>query len=289
MSKIQITPFFHEPTFTVTYVVTDRATSSCAIIDPVLDYDAASGQISHEFADKIVSYVDKNGLTLEWILETHAHADHLTAAPYVKEKLGGLIGVGDNIRRVQSTFKAIYNLESEFMTDGSQFDQLFVDGEVISLGHLDIEILHTPGHTPACVSYLIEDAVFVGDTLFMPDYGTARADFPNGSAQTLYQSIRKILALPESTRMFVGHDYKSPGRDDYAWETSVIEQRRNNIHVKDGVSQADFVAMREARDATLAVPKLLLPAIQVNVRAGQLPPPEENGRSYLKIPLTIKQ
>lgn len=289
MSKIQITPFFHEPTFTVTYVVTDRATSSCAIIDPVLDYDAASGQISHEFADKIVSYVDKNGLTLEWILETHAHADHLTAAPYVKEKLGGLIGVGDNIRRVQSTFKAIYNLESEFMTDGSQFDQLFVDGEVISLGHLDIEILHTPGHTPACVSYLIEDAVFVGDTLFMPDYGTARADFPNGSAQTLYQSIRKILALPESTRMFVGHDYKSPGRNDYAWETSVIEQRRNNIHVKDGVSQADFVAMREARDATLAVPKLLLPAIQVNVRAGQLPPPEENGRSYLKIPLTIKQ
>ncbi|GGF62120.1 MBL fold metallo-hydrolase [Alteromonas lipolytica] len=289
MSKIEITPFFHEPTFTVTYVVTDRASSSCAIIDPVLDYDAASGQISHEFADKVVSYVDKNGLTLEWILETHAHADHLTAAPYVKEKLGGLIGVGDHIRRVQSTFKAIYNLESEFMTDGSQFDQLFVDGEVITLGHLDIEILHTPGHTPACVSYLIEDAVFVGDTLFMPDYGTARADFPNGSAQTLYQSIRKLLALPESTRMFVGHDYKSPSRDEFAWETSVIEQRRNNIHVRDGVSQSDFVAMREARDATLAVPKLLLPAIQINVRAGQLPPPEENGRSYLKIPLTVKQ
>lgn len=288
MSKIQITPFFHDPTFTVTYVVTDRATNSCAIIDPVLDYDAAAGQISHEFADKVVSYVDKNGLTLEWILETHAHADHLTAAPYIKEKLGGLIGVGDHIRRVQSTFKAIYNLESAFLTDGSQFDQLFVDGEVITLGHLDVEVLHTPGHTPACVSYYIEDAVFVGDTLFMPDYGTARADFPNGSAQTLYQSIRKILALPETTRMFVGHDYKSPTRDHFAWETSVIEQRRNNIHVKDGVSQADFVAMREARDATLAVPKLLLPAIQVNVRAGQMPPAEDNGKCYLKIPLTVK-
>lgn len=289
MSKISITPFFHEPTFTVTYVVVDLATKACAIIDPVLDYDAASGQTSTEFADKVVSHADKNGLSVEWILETHAHADHLTAAPYIKEKLGGLIGVGDHIRRVQSTFKGIYNLEESFQTDGSQFDQLFVDGEMISLGHLDIEVLHTPGHTPACVSYYIEDAVFVGDTLFMPDFGTARADFPNGSAQTLYQSIRRILALPEATRVFVGHDYKAPGRDEFAWETSVIEQRRNNIHVRDGISQADFVKMREERDATLAVPKLLYPAIQVNVRAGQMPPPESNGRRYLKIPLTLKQ
>lgn len=289
MSKIQITSFFHEPTFTVTYVVADPATSACAIIDPVMDYDAASGTLSSEFADKIVSFIDKNGLNTEWILETHAHADHLTAAPYLKAKLGGLIGIGEHIRRVQSTFKSIYNLEDTFPSDGSQFDQLFGDGEVISLGHLDIEVLHTPGHTPACVSYYIEDAVFVGDTLFMPDYGTARADFPNGSANTLYQSIRKILALPDSTRMFVGHDYKSPNRDAFKWETSVFEQRRSNIHVKDGVSQADYVTMREKRDAGLAVPKLLLPAIQVNIRAGQLPPAEDNGKHYLKIPLTVSK
>lgn len=289
MSKIQITPFFHEPTFTVTYVVADLATNACAIIDPVLDYDAASGTLSTAFADNIVSFIDKNGLNTEWILETHAHADHLTAAPYLKDKLGGLIGIGEHIRRVQSTFKAIYNLEDSFASDGSQFDQLFADGEVISLGHLDIEVLHTPGHTPACVSYYIEDAVFVGDTLFMPDYGTARADFPNGSAHTLYQSIRRLLSLPESTRMFVGHDYKGPGRDTYAWETSVFEQRRNNVHIKDGVSQTDYVAMREKRDAGLAVPKLLLPAIQINIRAGQLPPAEDNGRHYLKIPLTVSK
>lgn len=287
MSKITITPFFHEVTNTVTYIVCDPATKSCAIIDPVMDYDAASGTLSTEFADKIVSHFDKNGLNLEWILETHAHADHITAAPYIKEKLGGLIGIGEHIRRVQSTFKAIYHLEAQFAVDGSQFDQLFVDGEVIQLGHLDIEILHTPGHTPACVSYYIDDAVFVGDTLFMPDYGTARADFPNGSAQTLYRSIRKLLNLPDSTRIFVGHDYKAPERDEYAWETSVIAQKRNNIHVKEGVSQAEFVSMREARDATLAVPKLLLPSIQLNIRAGHLPPVESNGKHYLKIPLTV--
>ena len=287
MSKIQITPFFHEPTFTVTYVVTDRATNSCAIIDPVLDYDAAAGQISHEFADKVVSYVDKNGLTLEWILETHAHADHLTAAPYIKEKLGGLIGVGDHIRRVQSTFKAIYNLESTFLTDGSQFDQLFVDGEVITLGHLDVEVLHTPGHTPACVSYYIEDAVFVGDTLFMPDYGTARCDFPGGDARVLYQSIQKVLALPPETRIFLCHDYKAPDRDEYQHMTTVAEQRQANVHVHDGVSEEEFVKMRTERDATLDMPRLILPSVQVNMRAGHMPPAEDNGQVYLKVPVNL--
>ena len=287
MSKIQITPFFHEPTFTVTYVVTDRATNSCAIIDPVLDYDAAAGQISHEFADKVVSYVDKNGLTLEWILETHAHADHLTAAPYIKEKLGGLIGVGDHIRRVQSTFKAIYNLESTFLTDGSQFDQLFVDGEVITLGHLDVEVLHTPGHTPACVSYYIEDAVFVGDTLFMPDYGTARCDFPGGDARVLYQSIQKVLALPPETRIFLCHDYKAPDRDEYQHMTTVAEQRQANVHVHDGVSEEEFVKMRTERDATLDMPRLILPSVQVNMRAGHMPSAEDNGQVYLKVPVNL--
>jgi glyoxylase-like metal-dependent hydrolase (beta-lactamase superfamily II) len=285
MNKIDINAFFHEDTNTISYLVVDGATSCCAIIDPVLDYDPASGRTSTLSADRIVSDIVKNGYTLEWILETHAHADHLSAAHYLKGVLGGSIGIGEQICRVQETFKPLCNLEKEFKTDGSQFDHLFADEEIIKLGHVDITVIHTPGHTPACVSYLIEDSVFVGDTLFMPDYGTARTDFPLGSAKVLYQSIQRILSLLPLTRMFVGHDYKAPGRDVFAWETSVIEQQRNNVHVKAGVSLEEFVKMREARDVTLNVPRLLLPAIQINIRAGAMPPKEPNGHAYLKIPL----
>jgi len=285
MHKIDISAFFHEDTNTVTYVVVDETTSCCAIIDPVLDYDPASGRTSTLSADKIVSHIVKNGYKLEWILETHAHADHLSSAHYLKGILGGSIGIGAHICRVQETFKPLFNLQTEFKTNGSQFDHLFEDEEIIKLGHLDITVIHTPGHTPACVSYLIEDAVFVGDTLFMPDYGSARTDFPLGSAKSLYQSIQRILSLPTLTRMFVGHDYKAPARDVFAWETTVLEQQRNNVHVKAGVSEDEFVKMRNARDATLNVPRLLLPAIQVNLRAGAMPPKESNGHAYLKIPL----
>lgn len=285
MHKIDISAFFHEDTNTVTYVVVDETTSCCAIIDPVLDYDPASGRTSTLSADKIVSHIVKNGYKLEWILETHAHADHLSSAHYLKGILGGSIGIGAHICRVQETFKPLFNLQTEFKTNGSQFDHLFEDEEIIKLGHLDITVIHTPGHTPACVSYLIEDAIFVGDTLFMPDYGSARTDFPLGSAKSLYQSIQRILSLPTLTRMFVGHDYKAPARDVFAWETTVLEQQRNNVHVKAGVSEDEFVKMRNARDATLNVPRLLLPAIQVNLRAGAMPPKESNGHAYLKIPL----
>jgi glyoxylase-like metal-dependent hydrolase (beta-lactamase superfamily II) len=285
MNKIDITAFFHEDTNTISYLVVDRATSCCAIIDPVLDYDPASGCTSTLSADKIVSHIVKNGYTLEWILETHAHADHLSAAHYLKGVLGASIGIGEHICCVQETFKPLFNLEKEFKTDGSQFDHLFADEEIIKLGHVDITVIHTPGHTPACVSYLVEDNVFVGDTMFMPDYGTARTDFPLGSAKLLYQSIQRILSLPPLSRMFVGHDYKAPDRDVFAWETSVIEQQRNNVHVKAGVTLEEFVKIREARDVTLNVPRLLLPAIQVNIRAGAMPPKESNGHAYLKIPL----
>ena len=229
----------------------------------------------------------KNGYNVEWILETHAHADHLSSAYYLKSIVGGYIGIGEHICRVQDTFKEIFNMETEFKTDGSQFDHLFADEEIIKLGHIDITVLHTPGHTPACVSYLIEDSVFVGDTLFMPDFGTARTDFPLGSAKSLYQSIQRLLSLPTLTRIFVGHDYKAPARDVFAWETSVIEQQRNNVHVKAGVPVEEFVKMRDARDATLSVPRLLLPAIQINIRAGAMPPQESNGHAYLKIPLNM--
>jgi glyoxylase-like metal-dependent hydrolase (beta-lactamase superfamily II) len=285
MHKIDISAFFHEDTNTVSYLVVDEATSCCAIIDPVLDYDATSGRTNTLSADKIVSHIVKNGYKLDWILETHAHADHLSSAHYLKSILGGSIGIGEHICRVQETFKALFNLQTEFKTDGSQFDYLFADEEIIKLGHVDITVLHTPGHTPACVSYLIETAIFVGDSLFMPDYGTARTDFPLGSAKSLYQSIQRILSLPPLTRMFVGHDYKAPARDVFAWETSVIEQQRNNVHVKAGVSLEEFVTMREARDVRLNVPRLLLPAIQINLRAGAMPPKESNGHAYLKIPL----
>jgi glyoxylase-like metal-dependent hydrolase (beta-lactamase superfamily II) len=285
MHQIDISAFFHEYTNTISYLVVDDATSCCAIIDPVLDYDAASGCTSTLSVDKIVSHIVKNGYKLEWILETHAHADHLSSAHYLKGFLGGSIGIGEHICRVQETFKPLFNLQTEFKTDGSQFDHLFADEEIIKLGQVEITVIHTPGHTPACVSYLIKDNVFVGDTLFMPDYGTARTDFPLGSAKSLYQSIQRILSLPTLTRMFVGHDYKAPARDVFAWETSVLEQQRNNLHVKTGVSLEEFVKMREARDVTLNVPRLLLPAIQINLRAGAMPPKESNGRAYLKIPL----
>jgi glyoxylase-like metal-dependent hydrolase (beta-lactamase superfamily II) len=287
MNKIKIIAFFHEDTNTISYLVVDGATSCCAIIDSVLDYDPASGRTSTVSADKIVSHIVKNGYTLEWILETHAHADHLSSAHYLKGILGGSIGIGEHICRVQETFKPFFNLEDEFKTDGSQFDHLFADKEIIKLGHLDITVIHTPGHTPACVSYLIEDNVFVGDTLFMPDYGTPRTDFPLGSAKLLYHSIQRILSLPSLTKMFVGHDYKAPARDVFAWETSVLEQQRNNVHVKAGVSVDAFVDMRNARDATLNVPRLLIPAIQINIRAGAMPPKELNGHAYLKIPLNL--
>ena len=287
MNEIEITAFFHENTNTISYLVVDEATSCCAVIDPVLDYDSASGRTSTVSADKIISYIVKNGYKIEWILETHAHADHLSSAYYLQGILGGSIGIGEHICRVQKTFKSLFNLENEFKTDGSQFDHIFTHEQIIKLGHVDITVLHTPGHTPACVSYLIEDNVFVGDTLFMPDYGTPRTDFPLGSATLLYHSIQRILSLPSSTKMFVGHDYKAPYRDVFAWETSVLEQQRNNVHVKAGVSVNEFVDMRNARDATLSVPRLLLPAIQVNIRAGAMPPNESNGHVYLKIPLNI--
>lgn len=288
MNKLSIQSFFDDNTQTVTYVVTDNATCSAAIIDPVLDFDSTSGKLSSESADNVIAFLDENNLRLEWILETHAHADHITAANYIKGKRGGKVGVGEHIKKVQMTFKKTFNLHDELPCDGSQFDFLFEDGEIISLGHLDIHVMHTPGHTPACVSYIIEDAVFVGDTIFMPDFGTARADFPMGNAKTLYQSIQKILSLPDQTRIFVGHDYKSPTRDDYAWETTVLQEKRNNIHVKLGTSQSEFVNLRESLDANLPVPKLLLPSIQLNIRAGNLPIAETNGVSYLKLPLTLE-
>jgi glyoxylase-like metal-dependent hydrolase (beta-lactamase superfamily II) len=277
--------FFHEPTNTVSYVVSDPATKACAVLDTVLDYDGAAGRTATASADEVVDYVRDQGLVCEWVLETHVHADHLSAAPYVQEKLGGKLGIGNNIIVVQETFGKVFNAGTEFQRDGSQFDRLFGDGDEFALGSLSAYVMHTPGHTPACLTYVIGDAAFVGDTLFMPDYGTARADFPGGSARQLYRSIRKVLALPPETRLFLCHDYKAPGRDFYAWETTVAEERINNVHVRDGVSEDEFVAMREARDKTLSMPKLIIPSIQVNMRAGDLPEPEDNGTVYLKVPI----
>jgi glyoxylase-like metal-dependent hydrolase (beta-lactamase superfamily II) len=277
--------FFHEPTNTVSYVVSDPATGACAVIDTVLDYDNAAGRTATQSADEVVAHVRDQGLACEWVLETHVHADHLSAAPYVQEKLGGKLGIGSNITVVQDTFGKVFNAGTEFQRDGSQFDRLFQDGEEFALGSFSVHVMHTPGHTPACLTYVIGDAAFVGDTLFMPDYGTARADFPGGSARQLYRSIRKVLELPPETRLFLCHDYKAPGRDAYAWETTVAEERRSNVHVRDGVSEDEFVAMREARDKTLSMPKLIIPSIQVNMRAGEFPEPEDNGTVYLKVPL----
>jgi glyoxylase-like metal-dependent hydrolase (beta-lactamase superfamily II) len=279
-----VTAFFDNNTFTATYVVADPASGACAIIDPVLDYDQKGGRTSIASADEILTFIRDNGLKPEWVLETHAHADHITAAQYLKENLDARTGIGARILGVQKAFAKIFNSEPEFATDGSQWDRLFEDGDNEPLGELAIEAFHTPGHTPACICYLIGDAVFTGDTIFMPDMGTGRCDFPGGSAEQLYASIQRILALPPETRVFVGHDY-GPGGRAYAWESTVAEQRSANIHLRDGVGERDFVAMRRARDAELDLPNLILPSVQVNMRAGAFPPPEENGVSYLKIPL----
>jgi len=284
MTAPAITAFFDEATFTVSYVVADPDTGRAAIIDPVLDFNPASGRTSTKSADQLVAFVGDNDLGVDWILESHVHADHLTAAPYLREKLGGEVGIGKHVTDVQETFKDVFNI-GDLATDGSQFDRLFGDGDAFAVGEIAGRVIGTPGHTPACITYVIGDAAFVGDTLFMPDFGTARTDFPGGNAAQLYDSIQKILSLPDDTRLYMCHDYKAPGRDEYAWETSVSEQRDNNIHINDTVSRDEFIAMREGRDAQLGVPKLILPSIQVNVRAGEFPPAEDNDIRYLKIPL----
>ena len=285
--KPSIRPFFDEPTNTASYLVWDPATKRGAVIDPVLDWDNRSGQADTRSADAILRAAEQEGIAIDWVLETHAHADHLTAAPYIKRRVGAEIGIGEHIKDVQRIFRPVFNA-TDLKPDGGDFDRLFRDGERIALGHLTVEVLHVPGHTPADIAYRIDDAVFVGDTLFMPDYGTARADFPGGDAHALYRSIRRLLALPAETRLFMCHDYKAPGRDNYAWETTVAEQRANNVHVHDGVTEDAFVAMRTGRDAGLAPPLLLLPSIQVNIRAGRFPEAEDNGVRYLKIPVKLR-
>lgn len=280
-----VTSFFDEATNTITYVVREPEGRACAVIDSVLDFDYASGHTDTRSADAVIDHVRAEGLDVQWILETHVHADHLSAAPYIQERVGGRIGIGEKITVVQDTFGKVFNEGTRFQRDGSQFDQLFNEGDSFHIGQLRGDVLHTPGHTPACLTYVIGDAAFVGDTLFMPDFGTARCDFPGGSADTMYDSVQKILALPDATRIFVGHDYKAPGREDYAWETTVGEQKALNVHVGAGKSREDFVAMREARDATLAMPRLIVPSLQVNMRAGNMPEPEDNGVSYLKVPV----
>ncbi|MCW1933546.1 MBL fold metallo-hydrolase [Pararhodobacter zhoushanensis] len=277
--------FFDEATFTITYVVRDPSSTKCAIVDSVLDFDYASGRTDTRSADTVIAFVKEKGFEVEWLLESHVHADHLSAAPYLQQALGGKIGIGENIRVVQDTFGKVFNEGTEFQRDGSQFDRLFKNGDSFHIGQMRGDVLHTPGHTPACLTYVVGDAAFVGDTLFMPDFGTARCDFPGGSAETLYESIQTILALPEATRIFVGHDYKAPGRDEYAWETTVAEQKAFNIHVGAGKPAEAFVSMRTERDSTLAMPRLIIPSLQVNMRAGQMPPPEDNGVSYIKVPM----
>lgn len=283
----QLRAFFDPATFTVSYLVSDPATRRGAVIDPVLDYDPGSGEVDIRSVSAILDAAAAAGIAIDWALETHAHADHLSGAPYIKAKTGAKIGIGEHIKDVQKIFRPVFDAR-DLHTDGRDFDHLFKDGEVFSIGTLQAEVIYTPGHTPADVSYRIGDAVFVGDTLFMPDYGTARADFPGGDAHRLYGSIQRLLALPAETRLFMCHDYKAPGRDDYAWETTVAAQRAGNVHVHEGVGEAAFVAMREARDATLDAPRLLLPSIQVNIRAGRFPAAEDNGVHYLKIPVKPK-
>ncbi|MBT8456027.1 MAG: MBL fold metallo-hydrolase [Alphaproteobacteria bacterium] len=280
-----ITAFFDSATNTISYVVREPQGRAAAIVDSVLDFDYASGRTDTASADEIVAFVQKEDLRIEWILETHVHADHLSAAPYLQEKLGGKIGIGRNITIVQDTFGKVFNEGTEFQRDGSQFDALLEEGDSFHIGQMRADVLHTPGHTPACMTYVIGDAAFVGDTLFMPDFGTARCDFPGGSAADLYASIQKILSLPDETRIFVGHDYKAPGREEYAWETTVGEQKAKNVHVGEGRDAEEFVAMREARDATLGMPKLIVPSLQVNMRAGNMPEPEEDGSVFLKVPV----
>jgi glyoxylase-like metal-dependent hydrolase (beta-lactamase superfamily II) len=285
--KPAIRAFFDEATNTFSYLVADPATKRAAVIDPVLDYDPKSGEVDIRSVEAILAVAAESGLTIEWSLETHAHADHLSGSPYVKAKTGAKIGIGENIKEVQRIFRPVFNA-TDLKTDGSDFDRLFKDGERFEIGRLEVEVIHTPGHTPACISYKIADAVLVGDTLFMPDYGTARADFPGGDAHKLYRSIRKLMSLPPETRLFMCHDYKAPGRDTYAFVTTVGEQRSRNVHVHEGVGEDEFVAMRNARDATLSAPTLLLPSIQVNIRAGRFPAAEANGVRYLKIPVKFR-
>lgn len=281
----RIEAFFDPDTFTYSYVVSDPQTRQCAVIDSVLDYDAASGRTSHQAADRIIDYIRTHELQVQWLLETHVHADHLSAAHYLKQHLGGRLAIGERITEVQRTFAELFNAGADFATDGRQFDQLFRDGERFQIGNLDAQALHTPGHTPACLTYLIGDAAFVGDTLFMPDYGTARCDFPGGDARTLYRSIQKLFALPDSTRVFLCHDYKAPGRETFCHETSIGAERVHNVHIHAGITEEEFVTMRTARDATLGLPALILPSVQINMRGGELPPAESNGTRYLKIPL----
>ena len=282
-----VNAFFDPATFTVSYVAREPNGETCAIIDSVLDFDPASGRTDTSSADAIIDFVKSEGLTVAWILESHVHADHLSAAPYLQERLGGKIGIGDQITVVQDTFGKVFNEGTAFKRDGSQFDALFKEGDTLNIGEMRLDVIHTPGHTPACLTYVIGDAAFVGDTLFMPDFGTARCDFPGGSAENLYKSIQKILSLPDETRIFVGHDYKAPGRDEFAWETTVGEQKAMNVHVGAGKPLEEFVSMRQERDASLGMPRLILPSIQTNMRAGQMPEPESNGVSYLKTPVNL--
>ncbi|MEW6175846.1 MBL fold metallo-hydrolase [Stutzerimonas sp. KH-1] len=282
-----VEPFFDPATFTYSYVVSDPETRQCAVIDSVLDYDPASGRTSHATAQRLVDYVREQDLKVQWLLETHVHADHLSAAPYLKQQLGGCMAIGDRITVVQNTFGKLFNAGTEFATDGRQFDHLFQDEETFQVGNVPARAIHTPGHTPACMTYVIGDAAFVGDTLFMPDYGTARCDFPGGDARTLYRSIQKLFALPGETRVFMCHDYKAPGRDEFLYETTIAAEREHNVHVHSGISEQQFVDMRTARDATLTMPTLILPSVQINMRGGELPAPESNGTRYLKIPLDV--
>lgn len=281
----KVTGFFDDATNTISYVVQDPEGRGCAIVDSVLDFHYASGRTDTKSADAVIAFVKEHDLDVQWLLETHVHADHLSAAPYLQEALGGKIGIGDRIQDVQDTFGKVFNEGTEFQRDGSQFDRLFVDGDSFHIGQMRADVLHTPGHTPACMTYVVGDAAFVGDTLFMPDFGTARCDFPGGSSEDLYDSVQRILSLPDETRIFVGHDYKAPGREEFAWESTVGEQKARNVHVGGNASKDDFVEMRDARDATLAMPKLIIPSLQVNMRAGQMPPEDEDGKVFLKVPV----
>lgn len=285
MTSATIQAFFDDDTNTVSYLVSDPASSESAIIDSVLDYDQASGQTSTASADAVIAAVREQGREVSLILETHVHADHLSAAPYIQEQIGGKIGIGAHITEVQETFGKVFNEGTAFERDGSQFDLLLADGDRLNIGSLPLCVIHTPGHTPACLSYVIGDAVFVGDTIFMPDFGTARTDFPGGSAEDLYRSIQRLFELPDETRVFTAHDYKAPGREEFAWESTIGEQKARNVHVGNGQDMATFVQMREARDAKLGMPRLILPSVQVNMRGGEMPPAEENGQRYLKIPV----
>ena len=284
--KPEVHPFFDEATNTISYVVKDPASNACAVIDSVMDIDYAAGRISYESADAIIDLITAKGWSLEWVIETHVHADHLSGAPYVQQKLGGKLGIGENITIVQDTFGKVFNEGTEFQRDGSQFDRLFTDGDSYMIGTMKAHVMHTPGHTPACMTHVIGDAAFVGDTLFMPDSGSARADFPGGDARALYHSSRRVLQLPEETRLFMCHDYGANGSRQAAWETTVREERANNIHLKDSISEDEFVAMREARDKTLGMPRLIIPSLQVNMRAGHLPT-DETGKPVLKVPVNV--